>query len=230
VTGTWPLARAAIAAHLNGLVLGQLIDIPYDGESGGPFQLGELLTFSGGATGRLMVLTDAGTTGTLTVRMIGSVSNPANNETITGGTSAATAAVNGTVTGGIPAETLSAYEYAPGGRQGASEMPYAFITPAQLTVGRGPTSWREITADVRVRFVLAPMGSSDPEKLHQQYDGWCMALIDRFDSAAALNGYADISVEQSFEGFFEAADLDNAWCFDMTLLGVRVSEAATFTI
>lgn len=69
--------------------------IDYDGESGGPFSEGELLTFSGGGTAELVLLYDAGTTGEMYVSLI-SGSAPANDETITGGTSSATAAVNGT--------------------------------------------------------------------------------------------------------------------------------------
>lgn len=69
--------------------------VDYDGESGGPFFEGELLTFSGGAVARLEILRDAGTEGKLYVS-IHSGSTPADNETITGGTSAATASVNGT--------------------------------------------------------------------------------------------------------------------------------------
>jgi len=69
----------------------------YDAEAGGPFQLGETLTFTSPAgTGYLSALTDDGTTGRIQIRLL-TGSPPVDNSTITGGTSAATAAVNGTV-------------------------------------------------------------------------------------------------------------------------------------
>lgn len=69
----------------------------YDNEASGPFQKGETLTFTSPAgTAYLSELTDDGTTGRMKIRMLtGSV--PANNSTISGGTSGATADVNGTV-------------------------------------------------------------------------------------------------------------------------------------
>lgn len=82
-------------------IQGQLLRRPYthqivyDTESGGPFSEGELLTFGNGATARLIGLDDNGTTGNLYVHMI-SGEVPADNATITGGTSSATALVNGT--------------------------------------------------------------------------------------------------------------------------------------
>lgn len=75
----------------------------YDGESGGPFTDGETLTFTGGETATLLELIDNGTTGYMVVRLLtGSV--PVDNDTITGGTSGATAAVNGTVSPTIDTE------------------------------------------------------------------------------------------------------------------------------
>ena len=71
----------------------------YDNEASGPFTLGETLTFGGGGTAELLNFIDglgAGTDeGRMVVRMI-SGSVPADNESITGGTSSATGDVNGT--------------------------------------------------------------------------------------------------------------------------------------
>lgn len=67
----------------------------YDTEAAGPFQEGELLTFSGGITAELIILRDDGTTGRMYCSKISGSGLPADNETITGGTSSATAAVNG---------------------------------------------------------------------------------------------------------------------------------------
>lgn len=67
----------------------------YDNESGGPFTVGEILTFGGGATAKLITLRDDGTTGFMYFSKI-SGTTPADNESITGGTSSATADVNGT--------------------------------------------------------------------------------------------------------------------------------------
>lgn len=65
----------------------------YDTESGGPFVEQELLTFGNGATATLRVLVDNGTTGTMYCTLV-SGSAPPDNNSITGGTSSATALVN----------------------------------------------------------------------------------------------------------------------------------------
>ena len=90
---------------VNGLVSGEdrVLVTPlgytfaYDGETGGPFQVGETLTFTSPAgTAVLVNLVDNGSTGYMTVRMsTGSV--PTDNSTISGGTSGASASVNGSV-------------------------------------------------------------------------------------------------------------------------------------
>jgi len=69
----------------------------YDNEAGGPFTLGETLTFTSPAgTAKLLSLVDNGLVGRMVIRMLtGSV--PTNNSTISGGTSSATADVNGPV-------------------------------------------------------------------------------------------------------------------------------------
>ena len=69
--------------------------LEYDNEASGPFTEGEVLTFGGGGTAELVLLYDNGAVGEMYVAMI-SGSVPANDETITGGTSSATADVDGT--------------------------------------------------------------------------------------------------------------------------------------
>lgn len=68
----------------------------YDGESGGPFSQNEILTFGNGATAALLALDDNGTTGDMYVQLLTGTA-PSDNDTITGGTSGATANVNGSV-------------------------------------------------------------------------------------------------------------------------------------
>lgn len=68
----------------------------YDNESGGPFTVGEALTI-GTAVGRLLALDDNGATGSMVVSI--ESGTPADNDTITGATSSATADVNGTPAG-----------------------------------------------------------------------------------------------------------------------------------
>lgn len=65
----------------------------YFNESGGPWTQNEVLTFSGGATAALLAVDDQGTTGTMYIQLLTGTA-PANGESITGGTSAATATVN----------------------------------------------------------------------------------------------------------------------------------------
>lgn len=79
-------------------------DIAYTTEAGGPFTDNETLTFSGGGTARLGALVDNGTTGYMNIRML-TGSAPAAAETITGGTSLATAVV-GSIAAGIDTEQL----------------------------------------------------------------------------------------------------------------------------
>lgn len=74
----------------------------YDTESGGPFVVGETLTFATpSGTARLAEIYDNGTTGFMYISEILSGVVPTDNSTITGGTSSATAAVNGTVSNDI---------------------------------------------------------------------------------------------------------------------------------
>lgn len=69
----------------------------YDGESGGPFVVGETLTFvTPAGTAVLAEVRDLGTTGELVIGPMLTGSQPVDNTTMTGGTSGATAAVNGT--------------------------------------------------------------------------------------------------------------------------------------
>lgn len=68
----------------------------YDNESGGPFTVGEALTI-GSAKARLLALDDNGLTGSMVVAV--ESGTPADNDTITGLSSSATADVNGTPAG-----------------------------------------------------------------------------------------------------------------------------------
>lgn len=72
----------------------------YDNEASGPFAEDEILSWGTGATagtGLLLALLDSGTTGTMWIQLLTGVV-PADNATITGGTSSATCLVNGSVT------------------------------------------------------------------------------------------------------------------------------------
>jgi hypothetical protein len=93
-----------VSFTVNGLVSGEdrvLVTrlgyvFAYDTEVGGPWTDGETLTFGNGATAKLLEVVDNGTAGYMYIRLLtGSV--PVDNDTITGGSSAATGAVNGTV-------------------------------------------------------------------------------------------------------------------------------------
>lgn len=86
-TGTGPATNDEIAWGLF---------FNYDNESGGPFTVGEALTI-GSATGRLLALDDNGVTGSMVVSV--ESGTPADNDTITGSSSSATADVNGVPAG-----------------------------------------------------------------------------------------------------------------------------------
>lgn len=69
--------------------------LDYNNEASGPFTVGEKLTFgTSNAVGTLLYLKDDGATGSMVVNI--ESGTPADTNTITGGTSSATAAVNGT--------------------------------------------------------------------------------------------------------------------------------------
>lgn len=70
--------------------------VAYDNEASGPFSVGEAVTI-GSAVGRILSLDDDGATGMLIVSM--ESGSPADNDTITGQTSGATADVNGAPVG-----------------------------------------------------------------------------------------------------------------------------------
>lgn len=69
-------------------------EISYNTEVGGPFTQDEILTFGNGATALLLALDDDGTTGKLYVQLLTGVT-PLDTNSITGGTSSATAVVDG---------------------------------------------------------------------------------------------------------------------------------------
>jgi hypothetical protein len=69
------------------------VDIDYDNMSGS-FDIGEIVTGSGGATGRIILDNNAGLTGTLVVIQCTGTGNFINNNTLTGSNSGATALVN----------------------------------------------------------------------------------------------------------------------------------------
>lgn len=72
----------------------------YDGETGGPFDQNEVLSWGTGATagtGALLAFDDDGATGTMWIQLLTGVA-PSNDVVVTGGSSGATAAVNGSVT------------------------------------------------------------------------------------------------------------------------------------
>lgn len=106
LTNTLRIPPNNVTFTVSGLVIGEdrvLVaplgrEFAYDNEGGGgvAFTLGENLSFTGGGTAYLSFLRDDGTTGRMQVRML-SGAVPADNETITGGTSGRTANVNGAV-------------------------------------------------------------------------------------------------------------------------------------
>jgi len=85
----------AVTVELTSGVSNQPIDLwfNYDNEASGPFSEGETLTFGNGATATLVVLQDNGTTGTMYCELLSGTAPPDNNS-ITGGTSSATADVD----------------------------------------------------------------------------------------------------------------------------------------
>ena len=123
------------------------------------------------------------------------------------------------------AETLTAYEYPPAGVQLGS-LPYAFIIPASRTVRRLPSSTRETMLEVRVRVMLSGPDGVSADDLSMRYDAWADRLVTAFDTAIALDGNADVVLEQSFDGlaYFEPERL---WGFEMTLGSVRITEVIT---
>jgi len=74
----------------------------YDGETSGPFTVGETLTFTSPAgTAKLVALRDLGSIGEMVISEPLSGSVPTDNSTISGGSSGASAAVNGAVSAAV---------------------------------------------------------------------------------------------------------------------------------
>lgn len=90
-----PSTSNSVTVSIAGGISTQVIDLwfNYDNEASGPFTEGETLTFGNGATAKLVVLQDNGTTGTMYCELL-TGSAPPDNNSITGGTSSATANVN----------------------------------------------------------------------------------------------------------------------------------------
>lgn len=129
--------------------------------------------------------------------------------------------------------TLTAFEYAVPGRQDAVNWPYAFVMPAEQRVRREPGGQRLTDIDAVVRVMLAPKGQSESmEYLQTQYDAAVEALKDALDDGVALDGTADIFLEQVFGGLvmYVPGDLDEGWGFEMTLAGIQISETKTFGV
>lgn len=93
----WSYSSTTGNVRWTGGNLGATHSCKYDTEASGPFVVGDLLEFAGGATGELIELTDNGTDGELFFRLIG-ITIPADNEAITTPTgSGATGNVDGVV-------------------------------------------------------------------------------------------------------------------------------------
>jgi hypothetical protein len=78
----------------------------YDGGAGGPFTDGETLTFSGGATMKLLVALETEPTGTMVARLL-TGTLPVDDETFSGGASSASGVLNGAMIGTIDIEQLT---------------------------------------------------------------------------------------------------------------------------
>ena len=95
------IQRRATAETIHGmngeLFRGITHSFAYDNEASGPFSEDEVLTFGNGATAALLALDDDGTVGNMYVQLLTGVA-PGDNDTISGGTSSATADVSGAVT------------------------------------------------------------------------------------------------------------------------------------
>jgi hypothetical protein len=127
------------------------------------------------------------------------------------------------------AETLAAFEFAPSGRQGVINFPYAYVLPTARNVRRS-AGMRYTTVDAAVRVFLAPPNAqTDAGALQRRYDAWCDEIAATFDGAVALGGAADVIVEQQFDGLERFDDIDQGWGFQFSLGSLRYSEPVTLT-
>ncbi|MEM1415954.1 MAG: hypothetical protein AAGH15_13685 [Myxococcota bacterium] len=190
------LARRGSSSTLYGLN-GQLFrgithSIPYDGETGGPWTQPETLTFGNGATAQLLAVEDDGATGTLHVQLLTGVA-PADNDSITGGTSGATALVNGTPTERTVSPTFlgqstgSAIIGAFGVGVALSELGQADLLTALDNVARNPPNL--------VSFNVLGLVSGEDRVLVGPEDGAGGLDVDQLSTSGTLTGAAVTTVD-----------------------------------
>ena len=165
--------------------------IPYDNEASGPFVTGEVLTFGGGATAQLLAVQDDGTTGILEVQLLTGVA-PVDNETISGGTSGATADVNGSFT----ARTISP-EFI------GTSTGSALIGAFGVGVAAGDLSASDLVFDLdnnaitppnNVSFTVAGLVVGEDRVLVGPEDGAGGLDVDQLSLSVTLSGAAETSV------------------------------------
>lgn len=226
MAGTWPEARYALRNLYDGLTVGALLDVVYDNELTGPFTVGETLTFGGGGTALLTDLDDDGLTGVLSVQML-TGSNPANDETITGGTSSATADVNGDPTG-VVSQSLTMLMFAAGARQAANLFPYGYLIPVEVPVEVMAPRQRILEIPLQMRIFLSPGGEDDLEQLHRRFDAWWLALLDQTETSIQLAGGASFFNPERISGLLEFDDMDRGWGFECEFR-LRITETRPLT-
>lgn len=176
--------------------------IAYDGESGGPFQEDEILSWGTGSTagtGLLLALDDDGTTGTLHIQLLtGAIVT--NNTVITGGTSSATADCNGTPT----ARTINKNSFL--GTSTGSAIIGAFgigFVASELSASDTLTdlSGNTVTPPNNVTFTVAGIVSGEDRVLVASWDGSTtdgqgnpVPEFDQLATSGTLNGASVTSV------------------------------------
>jgi len=127
------------------------------------------------------------------------------------------------------AETMVGLEYPPDGVQD-SVPAYAYVVPPARVVT--PAAGDQVVTEfdeVKVRVLIAPRSNDGGNtQLGERLESWIAAIVTEFKDAIALGGTADLWTQLLF-GEPGQLDTTGQWGFDVSFVGLRISETRTLS-